>query len=240
MRWKCRAFLLVGDIGHGGRKFSLIAKWFRCLSHFQTVGKSFHLSQTGPGVVHIFNSMFHAPSSHRTAYFHKKKRGGNAGLIFWQELLVTVGESFHLSETSQGVFQFSISLFKPPHRITPHHTEILVTVDECFHSSHTGPGVFHIFDSMFYAPSSHRTGKCRAYLLVGVIGHGGLKFSLIANWSRCHSIFNSIFMPPHCITLRYWSRWAKVSTYRILVQVSFTFSIPWFMPPHRIALESYH
>ena len=66
MRLKCRAFLLVGVIGHGGPKFSLIANWFRCLSHFQTVGKSFHLSQTAPGVVHIFNTMFHAPSSHRT------------------------------------------------------------------------------------------------------------------------------------------------------------------------------
>ena len=34
-----------------------------------------------------------------------------------------------------------------------------------------------------------------------------------------------------------FKRWAKVPIYRELVQVPSTFSIPCFMPPHRIALH---
>ena len=59
-------------------KVSTYRNWSRCLSQFQFLSsrpliashcKSFHLSQTGPGVFHDFNYIFHAPSSHRTAFF---------------------------------------------------------------------------------------------------------------------------------------------------------------------------
>ena len=100
---------MVGVIGHGGRKFPLIANWSRCLSIFNSifhapsshhteilvaVGESFHLSHTGPGVFHIFDPMFHAPSSHRSGKFPL------------------------IANWSRPSFTFSIQLFLLPHRTT--------------------------------------------------------------------------------------------------------------------------
>ena len=59
-----------------------------------TVGESFHLSHTGPGVFHIFDSMVHAPSSHRA---------GKLPLI---------------ANWSRRSFTFSIQVFLLPHRTT--------------------------------------------------------------------------------------------------------------------------
>ena len=74
-------------------------------------------------------------------------------------------------------------------------------------------------------------GKCRAFLLVGVTGHGGQKFPIIATGPGVIHNLNSILPAPSS------HRTAKVSTYRKLGQVSFTISITFFMPPHRIALQ---